>query len=109
MVLYHRRGILKVNVFKDPCLNKITCADPFQNVSFSRNFDIKITNAKSVTDASIWVIMVISKNSNMLEIEEHSLFNSPIIIRRCGFYSRSTDLADKPDHTILGQFVNEPG
>ena len=50
-------------------------------------------NAKSVTDASIWV-MFISKNSATLEIAEHSLFNSLIIIRCCGFHFRSTDLAD---------------
>ena len=43
---------------------------------------------------SIWVML--SKNSNMLEIEEHSLFNCPIIIRRCGFHFWSTDLTDKP-------------
>ena len=33
-----------------------------------------------MTDTSIWV-MVILKNSNTLKIAEHSLFNSPIIIR----------------------------
>ena len=64
-------------------------------LSFSRNCDIKITNVKSVTDASIWV-MFSSKNSYKLEIAEHILFNSSLIIRRCGFYFRSTDLADKP-------------
>ena len=64
-------------------------------ISFSRNSDINKTNVKSVTDASIWV-MFISKNSDMLEIAEHDLFNSPIIISRCGFHSRSTDPADKP-------------
>ena len=42
--------------------------------------------------------MFISKNSDTLETAENSLFNSPIIIRRCGFHFRSTDLADKP-HT----------
>ena len=46
-----------------------------ENISFSRNCDIKITNAKSVTDATIWV-MFISKNSDTLEIAEHSLFNA---------------------------------
>ena len=50
----------------------------------------------SVMDASIWV-MFIPKNSDILEIAEHSLFNSPIIFRRCGFHFRSTDLADKPN------------
>ena len=33
---------------------------------------------------------------NTFEIAKHSLFNSPIIIRCCGFNFRSTDLADKP-------------
>ena len=52
---------------------------------------------RSVTDidAYIWA-MFISKNSDTLEIAEHSLFNSSFIIRRCGFQFRSTDLADKP-------------
>ena len=54
----------------------------------------KTANGKSVTDASIWV-MFISKNSDTLDIADHSLFNSPIINRRCGFHSRSTDLAEK--------------
>ena len=46
-------------------------------------------------DTSLWV-MFISKNSDTLEIAEHSLFNSLIILCRCGFHFRSTDLADKP-------------
>ena len=66
-----------------------------ENMSFSRNCDIKITNAQRVAGASIWV-MFISKNSNTLEIAQHSLFYSPIIIRRCGFHFRSTDFVDKP-------------
>ena len=73
-----------------------------ENISFSRNCDIKIPNAKSVTDASISV-MFISKNSDKFEIAEHSHFNSPIItiviviiVRRCGFHFRSTHLANKP-------------
>ena len=61
---------------------------------FSRNCDIKITNEKSVMDASFWV-MFSSKNSDTVDIVEDSLFNSPIIIRRSGFHFRSTDLADK--------------
>ena len=56
---------------------------------------MKTTDAKSVTDASIWV-MFIFKNSYTLEIAEHSLFNSPIVIRHYGFHFRSIDLADKP-------------
>ena len=39
---------------------------------------------KGIMDASIFV-MFISKNSDTLEIAEHSLFNSPFIIRRCVF------------------------
>ena len=66
-----------------------------ENIFFSGNCDIKTTNAKSVMDASIWVIFI-SKNSDTLEIAEDSLFNSPIIICHCGFHFRSTDLADKP-------------
>ena len=40
--------------------------------------------------------MFISKNSDRLEIAEHSLLNSPIIIPRHRFHFRSTDLTDKP-------------
>ena len=68
----------------------------WQKKSFSRNCDIKITNAKSVTDTTIWV-MFIFKNSETLEIVEHSKFNSPNVIPRYGFHFRSTDLADKPN------------
>ena len=76
------------------------------NISLSRNLVIKVTDAKSVTDASLWV-MFTSKNSDMLEIAEHSLFNSHIIIRCCGFHFSSTDLTD-PIHRNPGQFVNKP-
>ena len=63
-----------------------------ENISFSRNCDIKTTNAKSVTDASI-LVMFISKNSDTLEIAEHSLL---IMSPRYGFHFRSIDLANKP-------------
>ena len=63
---------------------------------------------RSVTDASVWVIFI-SKNSDTLQIAEHYLFNSPVIIRRCGFHFRSTNLADKRGHRIPGQFVNKAG
>ena len=77
--------------------------------SIQKHIDIKTTNAKSVTDASIWV-MFISKHSDTLEIAEHILLNSFIIIRRYGFHFRSTDLTDKaPIHCILVEFVNKPG
>ena len=95
-VPYHRRGCknsFKWN-FKSQCFSNIGSIS-IENISFSRNCDIKTTNAKSVTDHSIWVAFI-SKNSVTLEIAEHSLFNSPIIIRRFGFHFRSTDLADKP-------------
>ena len=82
-------------IFQDPDLNEITYVDPFRRkiISFSRNCDFETTNAKSGTDASIWV-MFGYKNSDTLEKAKHSLFNSPIIIRRKGFHFRSTDLAD---------------
>ena len=66
-----------------------------ENILFSRNCDIEMTDGRSVTDASICV-MFISKNSDTFEIAEHSLFNSPIIICRCEFHFKSTDLSDKP-------------
>ena len=71
-----------------------------ENILFSRNCDIKTSNAKSVTDASVWVVFI-SKNSDTLEIAEQSLFYSTIITRRCAFYFRSTDLADKPGHRLF--------
>ena len=69
--------------FQDPNLDEINIRGSIsiENISLSRNCDIKTTNAKSVTDASIW-LMFISENSDSLEIAEHSLFNSPIIIHR---------------------------
>ena len=75
--------------------NCIRGSDSIENISFARNCDIKTNNAKSVTDASMWV-MFISKNSDTLEIERHSLLNSPIITLRYGFQFRSTELFDKP-------------
>ena len=39
--------------------------------------------------------MFISKKSDTLEIAEHSLVDSPIINRHCGFHFMSIDLADK--------------
>ena len=59
--------ILKVNVFTRPLLesNCMHGSISIENISFSRKCDIKTTNAKSVTDTSIWV-MFISKNSNTL-------------------------------------------
>ena len=54
-----------------------------------------------------WV-MLISKNSETLEIAEHSLFNFPIIIHRCGFHFRSSDLASKPHSLEKDSSVIEP-
>ena len=74
-VLYLRRGckirwseILKVNVFSRPLLqrNYIRGSISINIISFSRNCDIK-QKMKSVTDACIWV-MLISINSDTLEI-----------------------------------------
>ena len=42
-----------------------------ENISFSRNCDDKIANAKSVMDASIWVVFI-PQNRDMIEIAEHS-------------------------------------
>ena len=74
--------------FQDSYLNKITCTDPFQQktYSFQEMVILKQQNAKSIMDASLWVIFI-SKNSNTLEIE-HSLLNSPIMIPSYGFHSR---------------------
>ena len=58
-----------------------------------RYCDIKTTKCDSVTDPTIWV-KFISKDSNMLQLQ-YSLFNTPIIVSRYGFYFRSTDLANK--------------
>ena len=48
---------------QDPYWNKITCTDAFQwkTYCFQEIVILKQQNAKSVTDASIWV-MIISKN-----------------------------------------------
>ena len=53
--------------------------------------------------------MFISKFSDILEKVEQSPFNYPIVIRHYGFHFRSTDLADNPNHRIMGQFVNKSG
>ena len=69
-----------------------------ENISFLRNRDIKTTNAKSVTDASNWV-MFMSK----------SLLNSPIIIPAVDFISGQPMSLTNPFHRIPGQFVNKTG
>ena len=61
---------------------------------FSRNCKIRITNAKSVSDASIW-IMIIAKNSDLLEIAEYIVCLTLLLLFAA---VRSTDLIDKP-HT----------
>ena len=63
---------------QDPYWNKITCTDAFQwkTYCFQEIVILKQQNAKSVTDASIWV-MIISKNSNTLG-KEHGLLSSSI-------------------------------
>ena len=52
--------ILKVNIIQDPYLNEnfMHGSISIENISFSRNCYIKITNAKSVMDASIWVMFI---------------------------------------------------
>ena len=99
--------ILKVKVFSRPFLerNYVHRSISIENILFSWTCDIKTTKCKKcdVTDASKFI----TKNSNMLEIEQ-SLFNSPYIIPRDGFHLRSNDLADKAQiHRIPGQFVNK--
>ena len=76
----------------------------FENISFSKQCDIKTTNVKSITDASIWV-MFTSKNSDMFEIAEHSLLLS---FRAVGFISGQLISLTNPIHRIPCQFVNTP-
>ena len=83
--------IIKINVFQDHMHGSI----PIKTYRFQEIVILKQQNAKSVTDASICG-KFISKNSNSLEILEHCLLNSPVIIPRNGFHFRSTNLADKP-------------
>ena len=62
--------ILKVYFFSRPLFEQINMQISIliEAILFSRNCDNKTTNAKSVKDASIW-LMFISKNSDTLEIE----------------------------------------
>ena len=55
---------------------------------FFKKYYIKQQNAKSVTDASIYIKFILKKI-------KCSLFNSPFIIPRYEFHFRSTDLEDK--------------
>ena len=71
-----------------------------ENISFSRNCDIKTTNAKNVTDASIWA-KFISKNSKRLEIE-HSLLNIRLYI----LYRISCHLISQDSESICKQIAN---
>ena len=73
---------------------------------FSRNSDFskKKKNAKSITDAPIWV-KSISKNSNTLRIE-HSLLNSLLSFPAMDFIAGPLILLTNPIHRILGLFVN---
>ena len=61
--------ILKVNVFSRPEQNYMDESISIENISFSRNCDIKST--KSVTNASVW-LKFMSKDSNT-DVIEHSL------------------------------------
>ena len=99
----------KDNVFSRPLLER-NCMHgliSIENISFSRNCDIKAINAKSVTDASI-MVMFICKNSDTLEMK-HSLLNSPIVILRYDFISGQLILLTNPIHRITGQCVNISG
>ena len=80
--------ILKFHVLRPLLKLKYMC----RSISISSDCDIKITNAKGVTDASIWVMFT---SRNTLAIAGQSLFNFPIVIRHCGFHFRSNDLANK--------------
>ena len=64
-------------------------------ISTVSTLTLKQQNAKSVMDASIWV-MFFSKNSHTRTLDQSSLLNSPFIIPSFGFQFRSTDLADEP-------------
>ena len=89
-------NILKVNAFSRPLLER-NCMHGsilIENMSFSRNCDIKTTNVKRVMDASIWV-MFISKISNTPEIE-HDLQSLLLYHSLLWISFQSTDLADKP-------------
>ena len=99
--------VVKFQCFSRPLLegNYMHGSISIENISFPRNWDIKITNANSVTDASVWA-MFISANSDTLKIAKHSLFSSPINICRCGFHFRSTDLWLFCDRALLMAFTN---
>ena len=80
-----------------------------ERISFSRNCDIKTTNEKSVTDASIWV-MFISKINNTLEIAEHIVSLTLLLsLAALDFISGQLISLTNPIHGILGQFVNKRG
>ena len=81
---------------------------PIENISFSRNCDIKIKNAKIVTDASFWV-MFISKNGDTLEIAEHSCLTLILSFAAVDFISGQLISLTNPIYRIPGQFVNKPG
>ena len=71
-----------------------------ENISFIQEMVIlKQQNAKSVSDASIWLTFIY-KNSNTPEIE-HGQLNSPIIIS-----GQLTSLTN-PVHKIPGHVVNK--
>ena len=77
-----------------------------KNIWFARNCDIETTNAKSVMDASIWV-MFISKNKDTFEIAEHSLLPVLLSFAAMGFISGQIISLTNPIHKIPGQFVNK--
>ena len=74
-----------------------------ENVSFSRNCDIQITNAKSVT------VMFISKNIDSLEIAGHVCLTLLLSFATVDFISSQLISQTNPIHRIPSQFVNKPG
>ena len=99
-------------MFQDPYLNEIACTDPFRWKTY-RFLEIVISkqqNAKSVTDASNWV-MFISRNRDTRTLDQSILsrINSPIIIPSMDFISGQPISLTNPIHRIPVQCVNKLG
>ena len=98
--------IFIVNVFSRAFLarNYMHGSTSIENISFSRNCDIKTKCEERHINTPIWV-MFISKNSNTLEIE-HSLLNS-LSFPAMDFISVQLISLTNPIHSILAQFVHK--
>ena len=57
-----------------------------ENISFSRKWYNYKCEERHWRFYLVNVYLLETKNSDTLDIAEHGLFNSPIIIRRCGFH-----------------------